>query len=650
MSKLLHTYRFLLICIFLISATFAAYWPVVNHEFVKYDDDKYVTDNHQVKSGLSWQSVRWAFTTGHASNWHPVTWLSHMADCEIFGLQAGAHHLTNVLLHIANTLLLFVVFKRMTGAMWASAFVAAVFGLHPLHIESVAWVAERKDVLSTFFWMLTMWAYALYAERPGVGRYLLTLVFFVLGIMAKPMLVTLPFVLLLLDYWPLERIQLRKQTGNGDLQSSKKQNTIGQKPIMQLVVEKVPFFVISAVSCVVTVFVQRIGGAVPTMEALGLKVRVGNAIVSYAAYIGKMVWPSRLAVLYPYAVGSLTMSKVVVSGLLLVLISICFIYIGRRHRYLVVGWLWYLGTLVPVIGLVQVGVQAMADRYTYIPLTGLFIVIAWGLSNLAAGRPHRKVVLAAAALAVLAAATVCTSRQLRYWQNSIKLFKHTLDVTDNNWLMHNNYANLLQDLGQIEEAIEHFNRSLQLKGDSPEIHNNLGNAFSKLDQTDKAIEHYKKALSLKPNFSEAHYNLAVALTKQEKTDEAIAEYREALRFKPDDVDALSNLGFELAQKNKNKEAIEYYKKALALEPDNVFTHGRLGLALASVGKTDEAIDEFQFVLKKRPGDAEMHCNVGILLQRQGNIPKAIWHYHRALQIKPDYTEARKLLEAALAKQ
>ena len=280
MNKLLGKYWYLLVCVLLISVTFVVYWPVVNHEFVKYDDDKYVTDNRQVQSGLSWQGARWAFTTGHASNWHPVTWLSHMADCELFGLRAGAHHLINVLFHVANTLLLFVVLKRMTGAVWASAFVAAVFGLHPLHVESVAWVAERKDVLSTFFWLLTMWAYVRYAEHPKPARYLVTLLLFVLGLMAKPMLVTLPFVLLLLDYWPLKRVQLGKLVGNGDLQNGSAANTVGQKPILHLVLEKVPFFVFSAISSFVTLLVQRSGGAVPTMEALGVKSRLGNAVVS----------------------------------------------------------------------------------------------------------------------------------------------------------------------------------------------------------------------------------------------------------------------------------------------------------------------------------------------------------------------------------
>ncbi|MHC4559155.1 MAG: glycosyltransferase family 39 protein, partial [Planctomycetota bacterium] len=305
------------ICLVLSLTTLVVYWPVHNHKFVKYDDDKYITDNRDVQSGLSWQSVRWAFTTGHASNWHPITWLSHMLDCQIFGLRVGAHHLINVLFHIVNMLLLFVILKRMTGALWPSAFVAAVFGLHPLHVESVAWIAERKDVLSTFFWMLTMWAYVRYAQHPKVTRYLLMLLFFVLGLMAKPMLVTLPFVLLLLDYWPLGRLQ---------------------RPVLRVVVEKLPFFAFSAVSSVITFLVQRSGGAMAEVEVYGVKTRIANTVVSYAGYITDMLWPSRLAVLYPHPGSSIPIAKVIICALVLFSISICFVYLGRRHRYLTVGW------------------------------------------------------------------------------------------------------------------------------------------------------------------------------------------------------------------------------------------------------------------------------------------------------------------------
>ena len=638
-------YWIFIICLVLALAILVVYWPVKNHDFIKYDDDKYITDNRSVKSGLNPESIRWAFTTGHASNWHPVTWMSHELDCQIFDLNAGAHHLINVLFHIINTLLLFIVLKRMTKAIWPSAFVAALFGLHPLHVESVAWVAERKDVLSTFFWMLTMWAYVRYAEHPKITGYLLALLFFVIGLMAKPMLVTLPFVLLLLDYWPLERMRVGKL-----IKEKNRENSIQRKPALHLLIEKIPFIFFSIVSCVVTFIVQRRTGAVQTIDAIDIKSRAGNAVVAYIGYIGKMIWPDNLAVLYPHPGNSLSMSNVAVCGLLLIFLSFCFVFLARRHKYLVVGWLWYVGTLVPVIGLVQVGVQAMADRYTYIPLTGLFIIIAWGANDLLKSMPCRKVILGFCAVIILSAITIKTSQQLKYWRDSVTLFQHTLAVTQKNYVMHNNYANYLMNMGKLDEAIEHFNESLKIKPRAAEVHNNLGNALSRLGRVDEAIEHYRTALSLEPDLPDAHYNLAIVLSGQNKIDEAIEEYRESLHFDPDNVDALSNLGFELAQQGNNKEAIEFYNKALSIEPENIITHGRLGLALAAAGKIDDAIEEFRFVLKARPDDAEMWCNLGILLERQGKTAEAIEQYRQALQIDPDFEKARTLLEKKLEKE
>ena len=650
MNTPLHKNRSFLICILLIVVTFAVYWPVYSYEFVRYDDDTYVTNNRQVKSGLSREGIRWAFTTGHGSNWHPLTWLSHMLDYQLFGLNSGAHHIINVLFHIANTLLLFVVLTRMTGALWASGFVAAVFGLHPLHIESVAWVAERKDVLSTFFWLLTMLAYVRYAEKPRVTRYLLTLVLFAMGLMAKPMLVTLPFVLLLLDYWPLERMQFSKMLGSGNFENSDTRKGIGGRSVLYLVVEKVPFLMFTVISSIITFVVQRKGGAVPTMEALGIRSRVDNAIVSYVSYIVKMIWPSQLGVLYPHPVGGLSTTKVVGCALLLVLVTICFVYLARWRRFPAVGWFWYVGTLVPVIGLVQVGVQARADRYTYVPLTGLFIIIAWGLPALLGKWRYRKVMLGLLAGVVLAAMIGATSVQLRYWKNSITLFGRTLDVTEGNWLMHTNYAGALREAGDVEESFKHLNKALKLKPDYAEIHNNIGNALSELDKLDDAIEHYRKAVSLEPEFSEGHYNLAVALAKKGRFDEAITEYREAWRLDRWNLDALNHLAHLLDKKGQTEEVIGLYEQAIALEPKNIIAHGRLGLALARVDRIDEAIRECRIVLKARPDDVEMHCNVGILLERQNKTAEAIKHYRRALEIKPDDAKARKRLQLALAKQ
>lgn len=375
----------LLICGGLVLATAVVYWQVREFELLTLDDGDYVWNNQQVRSGLTWQGFLWAFTTTHSCNWHPLTWLSLMLDCELFESESRACHTTNMLLHIANTLLLFWVLKKMTGAVWQSGFVAALFALHPLHVELVAWVSERKDVLSTFFWLLTMWAYVRYTEHRGLGRYVLVLLFFTLGLVAKPMLVTLPFVLLLLDYWPLGRLQLN---GSGSF----------RKTAVRLVAEKVPLFVLMVTSCVVTYVAQQTGGAVWSIPAI---LRIPNIFVFYARYIEKMIWPSRLAIFYPYTTHTILLGQTIVAALVLLVISIRVIRSAQSYRYLPVGWLWYLGTLVPVIGLVQVGAQAMADRYTYVPLIGLFIMIAWGAADYAKSKNYSRIALWVPALVIL---------------------------------------------------------------------------------------------------------------------------------------------------------------------------------------------------------------------------------------------------------
>jgi len=651
MRKSLHKESSLLVYGFLVVATLAVYWPVLNHEFVNYDDDKYVTDNPNVRCGLTRESVVWAFTKPHFHMWHPLTSLSHLLDYQLFGLNSTGHHLTNLLLHIASTLLLFGILKRMTAAFWPCIFVALAFAVHPLNVESVAWVAERKNVLSGLFWMLTIAVYIRYAERPGLVRFLLLVLVFALATLTKPMVVTLPFALLLLDYWPLGRLQWPRRVEQEDSSEphGEQAGSLGIS-IWRLLLEKTPLFLLTVGLSAVTYIVQQKGGVMSDLGNVPLKYRAANALVSYITYIRKMVWPARLAVFYPHPFDKLAMWQVVGSALLLLGISVCVIWIARSRKYLTVGWLWYFGTLVPVIGLVQVGAQAMADRYSYIPFIGLFVMIAWGLPDLLAKWQYRKIILTLLSLVVVLSLSICTRLQLRHWRNNYTLFEHAINVTSDNFVMHNNYANILRDMGQAEKAIEHFYESLRIRPNSPDVHNNVGNAFRKLGKFDEAIKHYKKALELRPNFSQPHYNMAVVLSRLGKSDEAIAEYHEALRIRPGDVDALSNLGFELAQKGEFDEAIDYYKKALEREPGNIIAHGRLGLALASVGKRDEAIEHFRIVLKARPDDVEMHCNVGILLEKQGKIEQAIRQYRQAIDIDPNYTKARNLLEAALAKR
>lgn len=487
----------LLISLLLTFAALVVFWQLADHEFVNFDDELYVTRNSHVQAGLTYQGLVWALTTTHVGNWHPLTWLSHMLDCELYGLNPGGHHFTSLLLHIANTLLLFVVLKRMTGALRRSVFVAALFALHPLHVESVAWVAERKDVLSTFFWILTMGVYVRYVERPGLNGYLLVLLSFALGLMAKPMLVTLPFVLLLLDYWPLGRFQFGQSSDDSNSQSHESINFSNQRSlIFRLVLEKAPFFALAAVSGVVTFLVQQGGGAVCSLDVLTLDIRVANAMVSYVSYMEKMIWPHHLAVFYPHPGSSLPMWQAAGAGLLLLSVSGLVVRAARRYPYLLTGWLWYLGTLVPVIGLVQVGGHAMSDRYTYVPLIGLFIIMAWSVPDLLSRWRYRNIGLALAAGALLSAFMICTTVQVRHWQNSVALFEHTLDVTANNWLAHNNMGIALARRGKFDEAIAHYSETLRIKPNYARAYNNRGIVLAVQGKTAQAIAHFREALTL----------------------------------------------------------------------------------------------------------------------------------------------------------
>jgi Flp pilus assembly protein TadD len=578
------------VCLALIAANLIVYAPVWHHGFVNFDDDDYVTANPVVQHGLTWHGVAWALTTDHASNWHPLTWLSHMLDVQLYGLDPGAHHLTNLLLHIANTLLLFGLLNRMTGALGRSAFVAGLFAVHPLHVESVAWVAERKDVLSTLFWMLTLWAYVEYVKRPdlsqsGLRRYAVVLLFFALGLLAKPMLVTLPFVLLLLDFWPLGRIGTGSNPAGGVEISCDEWSSISR-----LVWEKVPLLVLAVASSIVTFVVHRRGAAVISLTAVPLQLRVENALVSYVVYIGKMLWPVHLAVLYPYP-RTLPAWWVATAFLFLVGMSVAVIRAGPRHPYLPVGWFWYLGTMVPVIGLIQVGDQAMADRYTYIPLIGLFIIVAWGVPDLLARWPLRlwkfvlpTISLPAAAVLVILACAIAARGQLEYWEDSTTLWTHTLAVTTRNNIAHNNLGAVLADEGKIGEAIAHYSEALRIKPDYADAHNNLGVALDDQGKVDEAIAHYTEALLIKPTYADAHSNLGIALANQGKIDEAIAQFTEALRINPDSAKAHNNLGVALASQGKLDEAIAHFTEALRIKPDYTDAHNNLELALARRAK------------------------------------------------------------------
>ena len=607
--------RDVLVCLFLIVITLAVYWQTRNHEFVSYDDNAYVTENPHVQAGLTRQTIIWSFTTTHVANWHPLTWLSHMMDCQFYGLNPSGHHLTNVWFHLVNTVLLFLLLNRLTGASWRSGFVAALFVVHPLHVESVAWVAERKDVLCTLFWLLTMWAYIYYVEKPRLHRYLLTLLTLGLGLMAKPMLVTLPFVLLLLDYWPLGRFQAGPAGSNDQGQVQVPLNSVRTRsPSSRLIWEKAPFFVVSLASCAVTFLVQQKGGAVETVEAFPLTIRIGNALVSYVSYMGKMIWPQNLAVFYPHPGTSLPGWQAVAAGLLLIFITIGVIRAGRKRAYLTVGWLWYLGTLVPVIGLVQVGAQALADRYTYVPLIGLFIMISWFIPDLLAGWRHRGIVLGGAAVTVVSALMVCTWMQLQHWKNDITLFEHALKVTANNYLAHDSLGNALAQKGMLEQA----------------------------------IAHYQEALRIKPNLVNTHNNLGVALLNRGEINRAIAQYYQALRLKSDSAETHNNLGVALFTVGQLDQAIGHYLTAIKLDPNFGKAHNNLGNVLARKGKLDEAISQYSRALELKTNYPEAHNNLGVALAQQGKLREAIARFKRALQLRPDYAQARSNLDNAIA--
>jgi Flp pilus assembly protein TadD len=637
-----------LICLFLILATLVVFFQVGNHDFITFDNDLYLLDNPHVQSGLNAKSVIWAFTNTHAANWHPLTWLSHILDCQLYGLNPRGHHLTNVFFHLANTLLLFLILRRATGVLWQSGIVAALFAFHPLHIESVAWVAERKDVLSTLFWMLTIWTYLHYVESPGIKRYLLIVLSFALGLMAKPMVVTLPFILLLLDYWPLGRFHTSEQSHSHRAPIPKAIHF--RQPgstVFKLVWEKFPLFTLAAVVSAVTFLAQKSEGAVKSFRVFPIGVRFANALVSYINYIKKMIWPQNLAVFYPHPGERLSIYQAAVAGLLLLLMSFLAIRFRRRHPYVLMGWLWYLVTLLPVIGLIQVGDQAMADRYTYVPLIGLFIILAWGTPNFFEGYLHRKIICTLLSAVLVSGLMVCTWLQLRHWQNSTTLFEHALKVTEDNYVAHNGLGRSLALQGRFEEAIGHFSAALQYRPRSAGVHNNLANALASQGKLDEAIAHYVKALELRPNYTGARSNLGAALASQGRFREAIFNYSEALRIKPNSAQAHNNLGVLLANTGMFAEAITHYSKALELAPDYAEAHNNLGDVLARQGKLNEAAAHFSKALLIRPNYPEAHNNLGVSLARQGRLEEAIRNFSKALQLKPDYLQARKNLATAL---
>jgi protein O-mannosyl-transferase len=602
----------LLIGLLLAAMTLILYWPVQEFDFVNFDDDVFLGDNLPSYNGLSKEGLAWAFRTFHTGNWHPLTWMSHMADIEIYGLHAGGHHRTNALIHAAAVVLLFLVLSGMTQSTWASALVAALFAIHPLHVESVAWVAERKDVLSGFFWILTMGMYARYAEHPTTGRYLLVVLSFGMGLMSKPMIVTLPFVLLLLDYWPLRRYAGTRTSFDRWWGQAK---TSGRTVVLRLVVEKVPLFLLAAVSSYVTLIAQREVGAIWSIEKMPIAVRLANALVSYMEYIRKMLWPADLAVLYPHA-GVPETWKIGAAVLLLVSISYLAVRKARVMPFLLVGWFWYLGTLVPVIGIVQVGSQSMADRYTYIPLVGLFIAVAWGMKSIVERQPKWRHAVIAILLVALSGLLLVAKAQVETWKNSVTLFEQALAATEINPMAHNNIGAFYMDQNDCHKAVPHFLKAIQMKANYASPYHGLGVCASRETPPTGAMYFFRKALEIDPRLTSALVDRGVLFMKQGKLDEAIEDFRQALRIKPDHEGAHTNTGLILLQRGKLEEAEFHLGEALRVNPRNAEALNNLGLVRMEQGRVEDAVASFLKARELMPGNSTIETNLRIACEKR----------------------------------
>jgi tetratricopeptide (TPR) repeat protein len=646
----------------LMLVTVAVYGPATSFQFLNTDDGLLFSENPHVRAGLTAESFKWAWTSVVTGNWHPITMLSFLLDCQLFGVKPWWPHLVNVLLHAANTVLLFGLLQRMTRATWRSAMVAALFALHPLHVESVAWMAERKDVLSTFFWFLTTWAYLRYTQN-HFKYYALSLLFFALGLMSKPMLVTLPFTLLLLDYWPLERM----------------------KQGWRLLWEKVPFLAMSAVMCVVTFLAQKESGAMPLSGSLSVGNRIGNALISYMRYAEKMFWPRHLTGLCLLGVdaGQWRWWEALLAALLLVAASALVLWQWRRRPYLAMGWFWYLGTLVPVIGLVQVGGQAMADRYTYVPLIGLFVMVVWGGWETAERLQWAKAVPVAAA-GSLAACAALTVHQEFFWKNEKAYNERLVEVSPHNyiglrdlgicWLeekrtneaisnfqyaiqlnptyagAHQSLGIVLQRLGNTGEAIRQFQEAIRFRAHYAEAYDGLGTAFDTMGRFDEAVRQYREAIRSNPDDARIHYNLAGSLHREGQIDEALKELQQAIRLQPDCAEAYNNVGAILEEKGQPDQAIRQYQEAVRLQPESAQFHFNLGVVLNATGHLDEGISEFEKAIQLRPDFTQARNNLGIGLGRKGRLEEAVSQFREAIRLKPNEPESHINLSYTLSVQ
>jgi protein O-mannosyl-transferase len=639
------------LCILLVLLTGWLFFPAIQNDFVNYDDPENITANSHVQRGIKWESVQREFTgEDKTALWAPVTMLSHALVWQIVGIKPWGHHLANVLLHAINTGLVFLVLRKLTGATWRSLFVAALFGMHPLRVESVAWVTERKDVLSTTFWMLTLWAYARFVEESKAEKgkpiifYVSALVFYALGLMSKPMLVTVPFLLLLLDYWPLRR---NEERGEGREISNRGWSWTW------LIAEKAPFLVLAAGTSAVTFFFQNRGGAVATLASVPLICRIENVPVSYCRYLGKLFWPLDLTVFYPHP-GHWPMGMVLASSLLLMGVSIAAITLRRQYPYVLIGWFWFVGTLVPVIQLVQAGLQSMADRFVYVPLIGILLVLTWGACELTRHWRYQKSFLSITAVAVILFCIPLTRKQIGYWKDSETLFMHATAVTENNCLAENNLGVALASKGRWDEAIKHYQKGLamdpflEIVPNHADTYNNLGLALIQKGQVEEAITHLQSSLKCRPDFAEAHNSLGLALLRVGRADEAAGYFQRALEIDPGHLEAQHNLGAVLLQKGLVDQAIVCFEKVVQIRPDHAEAHYNLGVALLRKGQVEQAMVQLQKSLENRPMFAEAEYSLGNALVRKGDAVKAVACFEKALAIRPDFTEAQNNLAWILA--
>jgi tetratricopeptide (TPR) repeat protein len=631
-----------IIVVFLIVASFAAFSRIGKNDFINFDDPEYITENNHIQSGINPESIKWAFTSLDIINWHPITWLSHMLDWSLFGANASGHHLVSLLLHISAVIFLFLFLNKTTNDIWPSAFAAAFFALHPLRVESIAWAAERKDVLSMFFGMACIFTYAFYTELPKLSKYILCLILFVLALMSKPMMVTLPFVLMLLDYWPLGRWQKAMYEPIRNKCNS----------VRGLIWEKVPFILVTIASSIVTFHGQNKAGAVAHIEGLPFLKRGINAIISCTAYLEKTFWPVDLAVFYPYEI-SLPLWKVIISCLILILMTVIVIYYIKKLPFLFVGWFWYLGSMIPLIGLIQAGSQAMADRYTYLPSIGIAVMLAWGIPFLFKREDIRKKILLPAAIGVLAILTVLTWMQCGYWKNSIKLWNHTLSVTKNNYIAHINLGVALFGEGKIEEAIDHYNKIIMMSYQGltfnddqsysfyGRIYNNRGKAYAELGLYQYAFEDYNKSIRINPKNASLYNSRGFTYAKLNQHQRAIEDFSEAIRLRPDFAYYYNDRGNSYAKLGQDQRAIEDYTKAISLKRDCADAYNNRGVAYAKLGQYQRAIDDFNKAIYIKQDYADAYNNRGITYFKQGNNKQRCNDIHKACELGKC-----KILEAA----